>query len=92
MANPNMVTLNVYAINRTIPKGTLPRTEGIFTSRIGKVLSTRDANNKWIGTDKPSNWEKIYSQIIVQKTPMGPETDNYYDNRSVSAVISAINS
>ena len=91
MANPNMVTLQVYAINRTIPTGTLPRTEGIFTNRINKVLSTRDANNAWIGTNKPANWSDIYSQVIVQKTPMGPETDNYYDNRTAAVLIAAIN-
>lgn len=86
-----MTTLNVYAINRTTVK-TAPRTEGILTAQIKKVLSTRDANGKWIGTNKPSNYASIYSQVIVAKDDIAADTDNYYDNRTVAQVITAINS
>jgi hypothetical protein len=86
-----MTTLNVYAINRTTVK-TAPRTEGILTAQIKKVLSTRDVNGKWIGTNKPSNYQSIYSQVIVAKDDIAADTDNYYDNRTVAEVITAINS
>jgi phage-related tail protein len=86
-----MTTLNVYAINRTTVK-TAPRTEGILTAQIKKVLSTRDVNGKWIGTNKPSNYRSIYTQVIVAKDDIAADTDNYYDNRTVAQVITAINS
>jgi len=85
-----MTTLNVYAINRTTVK-TAPRTEGILTAQIKKVLSTNDVNGKWIGTNKPSNYRSIYTQVIVAKDDIAADTDNYYDNRTVAQVIAAIN-
>jgi phage-related tail protein len=66
--------------------------EGIFVNQIKKVLSTRDANGNWIGTNKPSNYRSIYSQLIVAKDDIAADTDNYYDNRTVAAIITAINS
>jgi hypothetical protein len=85
-----MTTLNVYAINRTAVR-TAPRTEGILTAQIKKVLSTNDVNGKWIGTNKPSNYRSIYTQVIVAKDDIAADTDNYYDNRTVAQVITAIN-
>ena len=86
-----MTTLNVYAINRTTVR-TAPRTEGILTAQIKKVLSTRDVNGKWIGTNKPSNHSSINTQVIVAKDDIAADTDNYYDDRTVAQVITAINS
>ena len=87
----NMLSVNVYAINRSIPKGTLPRVEGIFAAQIKKVLSTKDADGNWIGTNKPANYGSIYSQIIVAKDDIAADTDNYYDNRTVAQIIAAMN-
>ena len=87
----NVVQTSVYGINGIFY--TPPVSMGVKSSRVRTVKPVRDANGNWIGTNKipmPTR-QKVYSQIVVDKDESGTSVDNYYTDRSVSAMITALN-
>lgn len=79
------VSINVYAINSSA--NTPFRVEGIDLATIKKVMSTWDNYGNWIGSNKPSNYQSINSQLVVAKDAISNDTDNYYDNRTLEELI-----
>jgi hypothetical protein len=83
-----IVSLSVYAINST--RNATPQTVGVRVDLIKRVLPTRNGT-KWIGTNKPSNYGQIYTEIQVAKDEAKNFTDSFYVARSVAEIITAIN-
>lgn len=86
------VSTSVYQIEG-IPY-TPPIALGLKSASIQKVLPVRDANGNWIGKNNVPmpNRQKVYSQIVVQQDESGTSIQNMYTDKTVSAMISAINS
>lgn len=82
-----VVSLPILAINHTSYDA---KVEGIAVSTIKKVMPTWNSGN-WIGTNKPSNYEAINSQLIVAKDAISADTDNYYLAEDVAEALALIN-
>jgi hypothetical protein len=84
-----MVTVAVLAINRTANK--TAKSTGLISTSIRKVLPVRDVDGNWIGTNKPSNFASLNSQIVVSKDAISADIDNYYSASTVAQIITAVN-
>jgi len=84
----NLTSVSVYAINGTT--FTTPFTAGIQNSNIRNVNPVRNASGAWIGKYQPSNYNLIYSEVVVGKDEMTSDKDYYYFNRTVAQMISDI--
>lgn len=88
-----ITSVSVYAINGIT--FTPPITVGVKNNLIKRVMPVRDSSNNWIakeGTSFPATVKNgIYSCIEVEKDESGTSYDNFYCNRSVSSMITAIN-
>lgn len=85
----NLTTVSVYAMNGTTYS--TPLSVGIQSSNVRKVNPVTNGSGAWIGTYKPSNYNLIYSEIIVGRDEMTSDVDYYYANRTVAQIISAVN-
>lgn len=88
-----LTSVSVYAM--TPGKSfTTPITVGIQNSNVRGVNPVRDGSGNWIGkmNPPPSNYNLIYSEIVVGRDEMSSDVTYYYANRTVSQMITAINS
>jgi hypothetical protein len=72
---------------------TPPIAMGVKSASVRQVKPVRDANGNWIGTNNVPmpNRQKVYSQLVVEKDESGTSVQNMYTDKTVSAMISAIN-
>lgn len=87
-----VVTLSVLAKNRTVSKGNTAVDQGYQAGLIREVLPVK-SGGKWIATNKlpAATQALVNAQVVIAKTPLGPEIDNIYVADTVAEVITAIN-
>ena len=85
----NLTTVSVYAMNGTTYK--TPITVGIQTSNVRAVNPVTNGSGAWIGKYQPSNYNLIYSELVVGADEMTSDVNYYYANRTVTAMIAAVN-
>ena len=85
----NLTSVSVYAMNNTEYK--TPITVGIQTSNVRLVNPVRNGAGTWIGKYEPSNKSLVYSEVVVGKDEMTSDVDYYYLNRTVSQIITSLN-
>ncbi len=87
----NQVLTSVYQIDGI--GYTPPIAMGVKSQSVRQVKPVRDANGNWIGTNEVPmpNRQKVYSQLVVDMDESGTSKRNYYTDKTVSAMITAIN-
>lgn len=85
----NLTTVSVYAMNGTTYQ--TPITVGIQTSNVRTVNPVRNGQSAWIGKYQPSNYNLVYSEVVVGKDEMTSDVDYYYLNRTVAQIITSLN-
>lgn len=81
----NLTAISVYAMNGTT--FTKPFSKGIKSSNARDVNPVRNDSGAWIGKYQPSNYNLVYSEVVVGKDLMSSDVDYYYSNRTVAQMI-----
>ena len=66
---------------------------GLKTGSIRKVQPVRNAAGQWIATNEipmPTR-QQVYAQLIVEKDESGTSVQNFYTDRTVAQMVTAIN-
>jgi hypothetical protein len=84
----NLTSVSVYAMNGTTY--TTPLAIGIQNSNVRLVNPVRNGAGAWIGKYQPSNYNLIYSEIVVGADEMTSDVNYYYANRTVAQMIAAL--
>lgn len=87
----NQVLTSVYQIDGI--GYTPPIAMGVKSASIRQVKPVRDANGNWIGTNNVPmpNRQKVYAQLVYEKDESGTSIQNLYTDKTVSAMITALN-
>jgi hypothetical protein len=85
----NLTTVSVYGMDGTTYQ--TPISVGIQNTNVRAVNPVRNGSGAWIGKYQPSNYNLIYSEIVVGADQMTSDVNYYYANRTVAQMITAIN-